>query len=89
MSEKTVSNKDASVIEQFVVEELAATILELSDIGPFHGAVGAVGPIDAPLAGFRVVEAQACIGQSSHRLLQHHAHTGPVQIRVALVIERR
>ena len=55
------SNIDASAFPEFLVIELAAAVLELADHrlnGLAEGGVFAVGPVDAPLAGLRIVDAQ-------------------------------
>src|ERR1700739_3918267 len=51
---------DELAVQCVCAVELAASVLELTDLGTgVHGAVFAVGPIDAPLVRLRVVEAQS------------------------------
>src|SRR6202041_332080 len=52
------SNKDGSGIECFLIEKLAASILELADRGLAHGTAVTVGKIEAPLMGLGIVETQ-------------------------------
>src|SRR5438128_2524602 len=52
------SNKDGSTIQCFLVEKLAASILELAYRGSAEGAVVAIGKIEAPLVRFRIVQTQ-------------------------------
>src|SRR6266568_3566494 len=56
---KAISTKDGSAMKCFLVEKLAAAILELADHGLAHGTVVAVGPIEAPLMGLGIVQTQA------------------------------
>ena len=56
---KAIPNKDGSAIKWFVIEKLAAAILELADHGLTHGTVSAAGPIEAPLVGLGIVKTQA------------------------------
>ena len=53
------SNKDAFSIQHVLGIKLAASILELADLGYDHGAILAVGPIEFPLAGLRVIQTQS------------------------------
>src|SRR6266849_4312763 len=52
------SNIDGSTTKCFLVEKLAASILELADRGLAQGTVVAVGKIEAPLVGLGIVEMQ-------------------------------
>src|ERR1700735_5404149 len=49
------SNKDGSGIECFLIEKLAASILELADRGLAHSTAVTVGKIEAPLMGLGIV----------------------------------
>ena len=49
------AHKDGPAVERFLVEKLAASILELTDRGWAQGTASAVGEIEAPLAGFGIV----------------------------------
>jgi hypothetical protein len=54
------ANIDELAVQCVCAVELAASVLELTDLRTrVHGAVFAVGPIDAPLVRLRVVEAQS------------------------------
>ncbi len=53
------SDKNGPTIQQFLIVELAAPIVELPDRGLGHDAVVAVGKIEAPLIRLRIVETQA------------------------------
>ena len=51
---------DELAVQCICAVELAAPALELTDLGTgVHGTVFAVGPVDAPLARFRVIEAES------------------------------
>ena len=52
------SNKDDLAINRILGEELAASVLEFSDLGRVHHANLAVSPIEPPLVGLRIVQAQ-------------------------------
>src|SRR5712692_1371028 len=52
------SNENGSAIKWFLIEKLAAPILELADGGLAQGAVVAVGKIETPLVGLRIVQTQ-------------------------------
>src|SRR5580704_4436214 len=49
------SNNDGSGIECFLIEKLAASILELADRGLAHSAAVTVNKIEAPLMGLGIV----------------------------------
>ena len=49
------ANKDGSTIKGFLIVKLAAPIFEFADCGLAQGTTDAVGKIEAPLAGFRIV----------------------------------
>jgi len=53
------SNVDGSAIQWFLIEKLAASILEPADRGLSHGSVVAVRKIEAPLVGLGIVQTQA------------------------------
>lgn len=52
------SHKDAFAIKGILGVELTASVLELAYLGWNHGAILAVGPIEAPLVGLRIVRTQ-------------------------------
>src|SRR6266576_832327 len=51
-------NQDGPVIEGFLIEKLAAPVLEFSDCRLAQGAILAVGKIQTPLAGLGIVQTQ-------------------------------
>src|SRR6185369_66638 len=53
------ADQDRPAVQQLLVEELAAPVLELSDRRLAQGPAAATGKIETPLMGFRVVEPQA------------------------------
>ena len=53
-----ISNQDGFSVNRVLGKKLATSILEFADLGWIHDAVLAVGPIEAPLMGFRIVETQ-------------------------------
>jgi hypothetical protein len=52
-------NQDGSALENFLVEELSASVLELPDCRLAQGATAAAGEVEAPLMRLGVVETQA------------------------------
>src|SRR5262249_23202363 len=52
------AHQDRFAIEGFLVDELAPAVLEATDRGYAQSTARAVGEIEAPLAGVRVVQAQ-------------------------------
>src|SRR6267143_5089950 len=52
------SNVDGSAIKTFLIEKLAAPIVELADCGLVQGTVDAVDKIEAPLVGLGIVQTQ-------------------------------
>jgi hypothetical protein len=53
------ADEDGAAIQRFLIVEFAAAIAELSDSGLAENAAADVGEVKAPLAGLRIVEAQA------------------------------
>src|SRR5271169_4811519 len=53
-----ISNEDALVSQSILREKLAVTLLEFPDLGSCDDAVLAVGPVEPPLAGLGIVQAQ-------------------------------
>ena len=56
---ETVSNKDHSVIELFLIDKYTTAIFKLPYRGYAQNARVAIGPIEAPLMGLGIVEPQA------------------------------
>lgn len=55
-----VANEDHSAVEGVLGEEFTASVLELADIGrAAQTSLFAVGPVQAPLAGFRVIKTKS------------------------------
>ena len=52
------SNKDCFAVNRILSEKLTLSILEFADLGWVKDANLAVGPIEAPLVGLRIVQAQ-------------------------------
>src|SRR5580700_3769704 len=51
----SISNKDGPAINRILGKKLAASILESADLGWVHDAILAIGPIEPPLVGLRVI----------------------------------
>src|SRR5579864_3073117 len=54
----SIANQNDSAVNRILGEELAAPILEFADLRRVHDANLAIGPIEPPLMGFRVVNTQ-------------------------------
>ena len=52
------SNVDQFAVKGVLTVKLAATVLELADLGCNDGAIFGVGPIKAPLVGLRIVKTE-------------------------------
>ncbi len=74
---------DHATVNGVLSVELPASVLELADLGCWiDEAVGTVGPVDAPLAGFRIVEPG---GQSLDvNVLRRSVHQEFLDFRVAV-----
>ena len=53
------SNQDNFAVNRILGEKLAASILEFADLGWIQDAILAVGPIEPPLVGLRIVQPES------------------------------